>query len=112
MVREEETVEELICTAQIVPSADRGQDLPSHTPTIEDIIIQLVEKSKRVPFQSRVELQSTSLEEAVPEGVVPEETSERVFKLRSSAMFPINSPNAYTEQGKLEFILLALQAES
>ena len=50
MVREEETVEDLICTAQIVPSADRGQDLPSHTPTIEDIIIQLVEKSKRVPF--------------------------------------------------------------
>lgn len=51
-------------------------------------------------------------EGVVPEGVVPEETSERVFKLRSSAMFPINSPNAYTEQGKLEFILLALQAES
>jgi hypothetical protein len=34
MVREGETAEEAIRTAQIVPPADRGQDVPAQPPTV------------------------------------------------------------------------------
>jgi hypothetical protein len=40
-----------------------------------------------------------------------DETEERVFELRSSAMFPIDDQAAFAEQDKLEFISLALQTE-
>ena len=39
IVREEETAEELIRTAQIMPPTDRGQDLPSYSSTVEDIVM-------------------------------------------------------------------------
>jgi hypothetical protein len=42
---------------------------------------------------------------------VAEETEERVFELRSSAMFPIDDQATFAEQDKLEFISLALEAE-
>jgi hypothetical protein len=46
MVREEETAEEAIRTAQIVPPADRGQDLPVEPSTVEDIATELAETSR------------------------------------------------------------------
>jgi hypothetical protein len=42
---------------------------------------------------------------------VAEETAERVFELRTPAMFPIGDQAGFAEQDKLEFIGLALQAE-
>ncbi|KAF6528270.1 hypothetical protein HZS61_008572 [Fusarium oxysporum f. sp. conglutinans] len=110
MVREEETAEELIRTAQIVPPTDRGQDTPGQSSSVEDIAIELAEKSKCNPGQSEPAphgvQQPPSLEEATAE-----ETSERAFELRSSAMFPIDEQAAFAEQDKLEFISIALQAE-
>lgn len=108
MVREEETAEELIRTAQIVPPTDRGQDLPRQVSTVEDIVTQLAEMSKRNPGQSKPEdgVRSSSLEETADE-----ETSELVFKLRSSAMFPIDDQAVFAEQDKLEFISMALRTE-
>jgi len=47
MVREEETVEEAIRTAQIVPPSDRGQDLSDQqSPAAENIASRLVGKCK------------------------------------------------------------------
>ncbi|KNB04282.1 hypothetical protein FOXG_22453 [Fusarium oxysporum f. sp. lycopersici 4287] len=110
MVREEETAEELIRTAQIVPPTDRGQDTPGQSSSVEDIAIELAEKSKCNPGQSEPAphgvQQPPSLEEATAE-----ETSERAFELRSSAMFPIDEQAAFAEQDKLDFISIALQAE-
>ncbi|KAL6406058.1 hypothetical protein AUP68_10619 [Ilyonectria robusta] len=108
MVREEETAEELIRTAQIVPPTDRGQDPPGQASTVEDIAMELAERSKCSPgqFEPARGVQPPSLEEATAE-----ETSERVFELRSSAMFPIDDQATFPEQDKLEFIGLALQAE-
>jgi hypothetical protein len=108
MVREQETAEEAIRTAQIVPPADRGQDLPAQPATVEDIATELAERSKRslVPPEPAPGGGSPSLEEATAE-----ETEERVFELRSSAMFPIDDQAAFAEQDKLEFISQALQAE-
>lgn len=45
MVREQETAEETIRTGQIVPPADRGQELPAQPPTVEDIATELAERS-------------------------------------------------------------------
>ncbi|RYP64687.1 hypothetical protein DL771_008644 [Monosporascus sp. 5C6A] len=108
IMREEETAEELIRTAQIEPPSDRGQDLPRQASTVEDIATQLAERSKCSPSQSKptYSVRSPSLGEAMAE-----ETSERVFELRSSAMFPVDDKAAFAEQDKLEFISLALQTE-
>lgn len=109
MVREEETAEELIRTAQIVPPTDRGQDPPGQASSVEDIAIELAERSKCNPRQfepANGVQQPPSLKEATAE-----ETSERVFELRSSAMFPIDKQATFAEQDKLEFIGLALRAE-
>ena len=93
MAREDETAEELIRTAQIVPPTDRGQDPPGHAPTVEDIAMDLSERSKGNPTGA--------------------ETEHRVGppSLRSSAMFPIDDEAAFEEQDKLQFISLALQTE-
>ena len=40
-----------------------------------------------------------------------EETSEQIFKLRTSAIFPIDDQAAFSEQDKLEFISRALRTE-
>ncbi len=108
MVREQETAEEAIRTAQIVPPADRGEDLPAQPSTVEDIATELAERSKhsRPPPEHTPSADSPSLEEATAD-----ETAERVFELRSSAMFAIDDQAAFAEQDKLEFISLALQAE-
>ena len=108
MVREQETAEEAIRTAQIVPPADRGQDLPAQPPTVEDIATEIAERSQRGPGSPGPMTggDSPGLEEAVAE-----ETAERVFELRTSAMFPIDDQAAFAEKYKLEFISLALQAE-
>ncbi|KAK7418113.1 hypothetical protein QQZ08_011368 [Neonectria magnoliae] len=109
MAREEETAEELIRTAQIVAPTDRGQDPPGQAPSVEDIAIELAERYKCNLGRSEPAphgVQPPSLEEATAE-----ETSERVFELRSSAMFPIDEQAAFAEKDKLEFISLALQAE-
>ena len=108
MVREEETAEETIRTAQIVPPADRGLDLPAQPPTVEDIATELAERSQRSPVspEPTLDADSSSLEE-----VMAEETAERVFELRSSAMFPIDEQAAFAEPDKLEFISMALEAE-
>jgi hypothetical protein len=86
MVGEQETAEEAIRTAQIVPPADRGQDLPLEPSTVESIATELAERSGR----------SLVLPEPAPRARSPrsgeataEETVERLFELRSSAMFPI-----------------------
>jgi hypothetical protein len=102
MVREQETAEEAIRTAQLVPPADRGQNLPAEPSTVGDIATALAERS----HHSVPDARSSSFEEATAE-----ETVEWVFELRSSAMFPIDGQAAIAEQDKLEFISLALQAE-
>ncbi len=78
MVREEETAEEAIRTAQIVPPADRGQDLPAQSSTVEDIAAELAERSKHslVPIEPTGSAHSPSLEEATAD-----ETEERLFEL-------------------------------
>jgi hypothetical protein len=108
MVREQETAEEAIRTAQIVPPADRGEDLPARPSTVEDIATELAERSKhsRPPPEHTPSADSPSLEDATAD-----ETAEWLFELRSSAMFPIDDEAAFAEQDKLEFIGLALQAE-
>ncbi|RXG41776.1 hypothetical protein VDGE_30528 [Verticillium dahliae] len=108
MVRELETAEELIRTAQIVPPTDRGQDNPVQQPTVEDVVMELVEGAIRRPTQPEpvVSVREFSLEEATAV-----ETSNQVFELRSSAMFPIDDQAAFSEQDKLEFISSALQAD-
>jgi hypothetical protein len=108
MVREQETAEEAIRTAQIVPPADRGQDVAAQPSTVEDIATELAERSGRslVPPERAPSARPPRLEEATAE-----ETVERLFELRSSAMFPIDDQAAFAEQDKLEFISLALQAE-
>jgi hypothetical protein len=108
MVREQETAEEAIRTAQIVPPADRGQDFSAQPSTVEDIAAILTERSGRslVPPEPAPSARSPGLEEATAE-----ETVERLFELRSSAMFPIDDQATFAEQDKLEFISLALQAE-
>lgn len=88
MVREQETAEEAIRTAQIVPPADRGQDLPAQPATVEDIATELAGRSAH----SVPDVRSSSLEEATAE-----ETEERVFELRSAAMFPIDDQAAFAE---------------
>jgi hypothetical protein len=108
MVREQETTEEAIRTAQIVPPTDRGQDLPAEPSTVEDIATELAERSKHnpVPPEATPGAPTASTEEAMAD-----ETEERVFELRSSAMFPIDDQAAFAEQDELEFISLALQTE-
>ena len=71
---------------------------------IEDVVIQLSEKSKRAPSQSEAELRSACLE------AVEEEISERVFEPRSLAMFLMDDAHAFVIQEKtpVEFIRLAL----
>jgi hypothetical protein len=107
MVREQETAE-AIRTAQIVPPADRGQDLPAEPSTVEGIATELAERSKHrsVPPEPTPSAPTAGFDEAMAE-----ETEERVFELRSSAMFSIDDQAAFAEQDKLEFISLALQAE-
>jgi hypothetical protein len=108
MVREEETAEEAIRTAQIVPPADRGQDIPLEPSTVEDIATELAKRSGRslLPPEPTPSARSRSLEEATAEEAV-----ERLFELRSSAMVNIDDQAAFAEQDKLEYIGLALQAE-
>jgi hypothetical protein len=85
MVREEETAEEAIRTAQIVPPSDRGQDLPAQPSTVEEIATELAERSKHsLDAEIAASAGSRSAEEATGE-----ETGERLFELRSSAMFPL-----------------------
>ncbi len=101
MVREQETAEELIRTAQIVPPTDRGQDPPRQQSTVEDVAMRLAEISNQSPAYTGPAdgVPASSLEEAAAA-----ETAERVFELRSSAMFPIDDPAAFAEQDKLAFI--------
>lgn len=107
ITKEKETAEEVIRTAQIVPPTDRGQDIPRQASTVEDIVVQLRDICKpSEPSEPGRSVLGSSLEEATAE-----EASERVFELRSSAMFPIDDQAAFAEQDKLEFISLALQAE-
>jgi hypothetical protein len=84
MVREEETAEELIRAAQIALPTDRGQEPLCQQSTVEDIVAQLAEKSNGGSGQSEPtgSVQYPSLEEAAAA-----ETAERVFELRSSAIF-------------------------
>jgi hypothetical protein len=108
MVREQETAEEAIRTAQIVPPVDRGRDLPAQPVSVEDIATELAERSRRGPVSPGPASSGDSL--GVDEAVA-EETAERVFELRTSAMFPIDDQAGFAEQDKLDFIGLALQAE-
>jgi hypothetical protein len=108
MVREQETAEEAIRTAQIVPPTDRGQDLPVEPSTAEDIATELAERSKHSPVPPEA---TPGTPTASPEEAMADETEERVFELRSSAMFPIDDQAAFAEQDKQEFISLALQTE-
>ncbi|KAK3350320.1 hypothetical protein B0T25DRAFT_570884 [Lasiosphaeria hispida] len=108
ILKEGETIEELIRTAQIVPPTDRGRDLPSHQSTVEDIVVELTEGPNREAAQpGPVEgVGLLSLEEAAAA-----ETAEVVFELRSSGMFPIDDHDISAEHDKLGFIGMALQAE-
>jgi len=108
LVREQETAEEVIRTAQIVPPLDRGQDGSCQPSTIEEVVGQLVGRRDCGSAEDEPAdgVGPLSLEEATAA-----ETAERVFELRSSAMFPIDDDAAFAEQDKLEFINRALQAE-
>jgi hypothetical protein len=108
MVGEQETAEEAIRTAQIVPPGDRGQDLPLEPSMVENIATELAERPGRslVPPEPAPRARSPRSGEATAEEMV-----ERLFELRSSAMFPIEDHAVFAEQDKLEFISLALQAE-
>ncbi|KAK3321747.1 hypothetical protein B0H66DRAFT_601230 [Apodospora peruviana] len=111
MVREQETAEELIRTANIVPPTDRGQDSSGQQPTAEDIVTQLAEISNRSSDQPNPpdSLRLPSSLEATAT-----EMEDYVFELRSSAMFPIGDLAMwpmFAEQDKLDFISHVLQAE-
>ena len=97
MVREKETAEEVIRTAQIVPPTDRGQEPPVTPVQIEDIVTRLAEGAEESTL--------TGIGE-----IAYDETSEQVFDLRSSAMFPLDNQAPFAEQDKLEFISQALHA--
>ena len=105
MVREQETAEEAIRIAQIVPPTDREQDPPREQPTVEDIVIELAERSNPSPAEARPANRSrpTSVEEETAD-----ETAEQVFELRSSAMFNVDDEDVFAEQEKLQFIGQAL----
>ncbi|KAK8859546.1 hypothetical protein PGQ11_010280 [Apiospora arundinis] len=98
MVRENETAEERTRTAHVAPPGDRGRESPAAERTAEDIVEELVQGEPRAPV--------VSVEEAVSE-----ETAERVFELRSTAMFPIDEEAALADQDKLAFIGHALEKE-
>ncbi|KAK8011882.1 hypothetical protein PG989_000142 [Apiospora arundinis] len=98
MVREDETAEEQVRTAHVAPPGDRGRESPAPERTAEDIVKELVQGEPRAPV--------VSVEEAVSE-----ETAERVFELRSTAMFPIDEEAALADQDKLAFIGHALEKE-
>ncbi|KAK3331496.1 hypothetical protein B0H66DRAFT_98328 [Apodospora peruviana] len=108
MVREQETAEELIRTANIVPRTGRGQDPTGQQPTAEDIVTQLAEISNRSSDQPNPpdSLRLPSSLEATAT-----EMEDYVFELRSSAMFPIGNLAMFAEQDQLDFISHALQAE-
>ena len=51
-MRKEETAEEAIRTAQVVPPADGREDLPAQPPTVEDIAMEPAERSKHSPARA------------------------------------------------------------
>ena len=108
MVREQETAEEVIRTAYIVPPTDRGRDSSNQQSTAKDIVTQLAELSNRSSGQTE-NLDSVQASSGL--GATAMEIEVRVFKLRSSAMFPIGDLAVFAEQDKLDFISHALQAE-
>ncbi|MBE3042460.1 hypothetical protein IMZ48_07750, partial [Candidatus Bathyarchaeota archaeon] len=101
IVREQETAEEAIHTAQIVPPTDRGQDPPRQQSIVEDIVIELAERSNPSPAEPEPGggPRPTSVEEETSD-----ETAEQVFELRSSAMFNVDDQEVFAEQEKLDFI--------
>jgi len=108
MVREQETAEEVIRTAYIVPPTDRGRDSSDQQSTAEDIVTQLAELSNRSSGQTE---NPDSVQASSGLGATAMEMEVRVFELRSSAMFPIGDLAVFAEQDKLDFISHALQAE-
>lgn len=86
-------MEELIRTAQIVPPADRGQAVPPQGQSVEDIAAGLVGAVRGAPSVEAF----ASVEEAVAEV-----TSDRIFELRSSVLFPVNDEAGFSEEEKLE----------
>jgi len=54
MTTEQETAEEVIRTAQIIPPTDRGQDFPDRPPTVEDVVMQLTERGRGTSGRAEV----------------------------------------------------------
>ena len=96
-MREQETAEEAIRTAQVVLLTDRGQDPPREQLTIEDIVIELAERSNPSPAEAEPANGSrpTSVEEETAD-----EIAEQVFELRPSAMFNVDDQDVFCGAGE------------